>query len=118
MLLVANASNVSQYGFDEGTLKSFKVLRSIKALRLLRAISKNDRLKLAVGSLFEAIPAISNGMIVCFLIVYIYAIIGVSFFKGQFFQCTYIDKGLEIHEQLILETTNKEDCLRNGGTWF
>ena len=70
-------------------MKSFKVLRSVRALRPLRVISKNQGLKLAVGSLFGALPAIANGMIVCCLIVFIYAILGVSFFKGQFYRCIF-----------------------------
>lgn len=54
---------------------------------------------MAVGSLFGALPAIANGMIVCCLIVFVYAIIGVSFFKGQFHQCSLINHGhdLELH---------------------
>ena len=41
-------------------------------------------------SLFGALPAILNGVIVCFLIVFIYAIIGISLFKGQFFSCILV----------------------------
>ena len=66
----------------QDTLKSFKVLRTLRALRPLRVISKSDGLKLAVGSLYGALPAILNGLIVCGLIVFIYAIIGISYFKG------------------------------------
>jgi voltage-gated cation channel len=74
------------------TLKSFKVLRALKALRPLRIISKNQGLKLAVGSLFGALPAIANGMIVCLLVVFIYAIAGVNLFKGKFYSCLIPDQ--------------------------
>lgn len=85
VLLVFNQSDIAgnmEQMVDQNTLKSLKVLRSIRALRLLRVISQNQGLKLAVVSLFGALPAILNGMIVCFLIVFIYAIIGMSLFKG------------------------------------
>ena len=47
------------------TLKSFKVLRCLRALRPLRVISRSEGLKLAVGSLLGAMPSIFTGMIVC-----------------------------------------------------
>ena len=34
-----------------------------------------------------ALPAIGNGIIVCCLILYIYAILGISIFKGKFYNC-------------------------------
>lgn len=88
MILLYNG-NRDAATLNQQTLKSFKVLRSVRALRPLRVISKNQGLKLAVGSLFGALPAIANGMIVCCLIVFIYAILGVSFFKGQFYRCIF-----------------------------
>jgi len=99
---------IKAFGLDGNTLKSFKVLRTLRALRLLRVISKNQGLKLAVGSLFASMPAIANGMLVCALIVFIYAIVGISFFKGQFFRCS-------LHDKAIL---TKQDCLDWGGTWY
>ena len=70
-------------------MKSFKVLRAFRALRPLRVISRNPGLKLALGSLFGAVPAIFNGMIFCILVVFIYAIIGMSFLKGELYYCAF-----------------------------
>ena len=83
VILLLNTS-VFDTNLSQETLKSFKVLRSLRALRPLRIINRNEGLSLAVGSLFGAMPAIANGMIICFLVVFIYAIIGISLFKGQF----------------------------------
>ena len=76
--------------FDISTLRTLKVLRSLRALRPLRIISKNEGLKLAVSSLFTALPAIANGILICTLVIFIYAIIGISLFKGQFYYCDFI----------------------------
>mmetsp|Transcript_5497 Transcript_5497/g.8600 ORF Transcript_5497/g.8600 Transcript_5497/m.8600 type:complete len:103 (+) Transcript_5497:4506-4814(+) len=92
ILVYINEYEYFQTNLDSQTLKSFKVLRTLRALRPLRMISKNQGLKLAVGSLFGALPAIANGMIVCSLFVLIYAIIGINFFKGQFYHCEFHDE--------------------------
>lgn len=91
LILIYNNSHEESAALSPKALKSFKVLRALKALRPLRVISKNQGLKLAVGSLFGALPAIANGMIVCLLIVFIYAIAGVNLFKGKFFSCILKD---------------------------
>ena len=82
MIIMINESSIFDSGLNEQTLKSFKVLRSLRALRPLRVINRNQGLQLAVGSLFGAMPAIANGMVVCCLIVFIYAVIGIGLFKG------------------------------------
>ena len=64
-----------------------KVLRSLRALRPLRVIGRSESLRLGVTSIFEALPAIFNGIIVASLLLSIYAIIGISCFKGSFFYC-------------------------------
>ena len=92
LILMYNNHNPDNVNLSQKTLKSFKVLRALKALRPLRIISKNQGLKLAVGSLFGALPAIANGMIVCLLIVFIYAIAGVNLFKGKFYSCVINDQ--------------------------
>lgn len=71
------------------TLGSFKVLRCLRALRPLRVVSRSEGLKLAVGSLLGAMPAIFTGMVVCQLVIFIYATIGVSLFKGRFRRCYF-----------------------------
>jgi len=61
-------------------------------------------------------PAIANGMIICLLIVFIYAIIGVSLFKGLFFHCVF--DGDEDEANLLPLVDTKDDCLALGGEWI
>ena len=71
----------------DSTLRSLKILRTLRALRPLRVISRSESLQVAVGSLGNALPAIVNGVIVCGLILLLYAIVGISLFKGRFWYC-------------------------------
>ena len=58
-------------------------------------ISRSQGLKLALGSLMGAMPAIFTGLIVVSGVVFIYAILGVSLFKGRFFHCRF-ERGREL----------------------
>lgn len=75
----------------ESTSRSLKVIRAMRALKPLRLISKSEGLILAVMSLLTALPSILNGMMVCGLIIFIYAIIGISLFKGKFQHCVFTE---------------------------
>jgi len=78
-------------------------------------VSRNPGIKLAVGSLFGALPAIANGFIVCQLVVFIYAIIGISLFKGTFYNC---EMGNSADRELFEQSEQtKDDCIKYGGIW-
>ena len=68
-------------------LAALKALRALRALRPLRMISRNQGMKLIVNALLSSLPAMTNVTIVCFLFLLIFAIVGVSFFKGAFGSC-------------------------------
>ena len=85
------------------SIKSLKALRALRALRPLRMVSKNEGMKLVVGALMNSIPAMTNVLLVCMLLLLIMAIVGVSLFKGQFYYCDGI---LDLSEVFT-----KQDCL-------
>ena len=94
-----------------GALKSLKALRALRALRPLRVISRNEGLRLVVNALLASIPAMTNVILVCGLFLMIFAIMGISFFKGQYFSC----KRLSASELELVFT--KWDCYNYGGKW-
>ena len=105
-------SGNSQNKLEE--LKKLKILRILRVLRPLRLVTRNEGLKLALNSLFAAIPGILNLLVVCLMFFLLFGIFGVNYFKGGFYYCNlqniYIDfKGL-------IET--KADCLDYGGDWI
>ena len=88
-----------------------KALRAIRALRPLRMISRNEGLRLVVNSLFSSVPAMTNVLLVCLILLLIFAIMGVNFFKGRFYSC----QGLTQSQLQNVDTSN--DCISKGGTW-
>ena len=91
--LVVSASMVDLYVTLSGStaggsaLKSLKALRALRALRPLRVISRNEGLRLVVNALLASIPSMTNVILVCGLFLMIFAIMGINFFKGQYFSC-------------------------------
>ena len=90
-------------------LKSFKMLRVFRALRL---VTKNDGLKVAVRALFQAIPNVANVSIIMLMFFTVFGVISVSEFKGKLYNCSAEntvenDKGI-----------SKWDCINAGGEWI
>lgn len=73
-------------------LNIIKILRLLRVLRPLRIISRNRGLKIGIQALIQAIPDIVNLIIISCLFFIIFAIIGVNYFKGTFYYCSYGDK--------------------------
>lgn len=98
-------------GGDTEQLRSLKALRAIRALRPLRMISRNEGLKVAVKALFASIPAMANVLLVILLFLLIFAILGVNFFKGQFYRC------IHENEALLSMVKTRSDCYDINGNW-
>eukprot|EP00759_Apiculatamorpha_spiralis_P041563 PhF_6_TR40183/c0_g1_i1/m.59599/K04857/CACNA1S; voltage-dependent calcium channel L type alpha-1S len=64
---------------------SFKLTRSVRVMRLL---SQSQALKLALTSLIQSIPGMGNVIVLGVLLFWIFGIIGVALFKGEFYECT------------------------------
>ncbi len=71
------------------TFKFYKILRLMRLLRPLRFIQKNPGLKIAVQSLINAIPGIFNLSMITLMIISLFAILGVNFYKGTFYSCNF-----------------------------
>ena len=72
---------------DANDLKTLKAMRAFRALRPLRMVSRNEGMKLVVGALWKSLPSMWNVLIICMLLLFILAIMGVNFFKGNFWHC-------------------------------
>lgn len=77
---------------------------------MLRLISRNDGLRVAVGALIRALPNIINITLIMLLFFLIFGVILVSQFKGHFFSCS---DSLPTKDEII----SKWDCLNSGGVW-
>ena len=71
-------------------LHSLKVIRLMKVLRPIRVISRNQGLKISIRVLGVAIPGIFNVLVVCAMFYFMFGIIAVNYFKGQFYNCVAV----------------------------
>ena len=95
-------------------LSIFKALRLLRVLRPLRMISKNEGLKISIQALLKALPSIGNVSIISLLFFLIFGIIGVNYFKGQFFYCA-MDK---VPSSLQANVVDQWSCIDLGGVWL
>lgn len=91
-----------------------KVLRLIRVLRPLRMISRNPGLRIAIMSLFNAIPDIGNVLVVSLLFLLLFAILFTTFFKGTFWSCDTSNVPAKYHGLI----KDKYDCMDYGGDWI
>ena len=86
----------------------------LRVLRPLRMISKNEGLKIAVVSLFNAVPQISDALVISGVFFLVFAIFGTMYFKGKFYYCNFTNiMGFLDTSQII----TKWDCMNCGGEW-
>ena len=73
--------------FGDGAFKFMKVLRVVRALRPLRVVRRHPNLRVAVLGLISAIPAIISVMPLLMFWYAMWAMLGVSTFKGMMYSC-------------------------------
>jgi cation channel sperm-associated protein 1 len=62
-------------------LKTFRAVRAMRSLRVLRTISFLKNLQVIVATLLNSIPAMGSIILLLFLVLYVFAIMGVYMFK-------------------------------------
>jgi Ion transport protein len=67
---------------SENDLNLIKIFRLIKVIRPLRALSKNEGLKISINALRVALPEIIQISILSLGFYFIFGVIGVNYFKG------------------------------------
>lgn len=103
--------------FVNVNLKAIKSLRILRVLRPLRIVAKNRGLKLAITSLFNSLPNIGNLLLIVVFFIFLLAILCMTLFSGQFFQCSTDHINLSYYQQNDLILT-MQDCLNYGGEWI
>eukprot|EP00347_Sterkiella_histriomuscorum_P019834 403340124 len=101
-----------------GSLKVMKSIRLFRILRPLRVISKNEELKIAIRCLLNSVKDIMNVFIIAIFSFSVYAIFGVNFFKGEFYQCQTDHLPQALQDLLSIDNSySKWQCLSMGGEW-
>lgn len=98
---------------DIGFLKSLRVMRVLRPLRLL---SRHRGLKLAISALFNSLPSIANLLLIVVFFIFMLAILCTTLFAGQFWYCEVEHLGL--NDYIIKNgIKTRYDCLMYGGEW-
>jgi hypothetical protein len=71
----------------DADISFIKVIRLLRVLRPLRMIAKNKGMKIAVESIIKSIPEFGHLLLISFMFLGLFSIIGVTFFKGLFYYC-------------------------------
>ena len=90
-----------------------KVLRIVRVLRPLRLIHKQPGLRISIQSLLNATPRIINLLIICLFVLGIFAILGINFYKGLYYQCKMTNIPISYQDRVY----DYWDCLDYGGEW-
>ena len=114
-LIVASATiSVIFSNIDLGFIKSLRVLRVLRPLRL---IAKHRGLRLAISALFNSLPNIGNLLLIMLFVIFMVAILCITLFSGTFWSCKF-DHLLNMVDYVWLYgITNRYECLMFGGEW-
>ncbi|KAL0963798.1 hypothetical protein UPYG_G00313710 [Umbra pygmaea] len=105
--LVANT-----LGWSE--LTPIKSLRTFRALRPLRALSRFEGMRVVVNALLGAIPSIFNVLLVCLIFWLIFSIMGVNLFAGKFYHCINVTTQERFEVHIV---ANRSQCNNLGQRW-
>ena len=97
-------------------LSFIKALRVLRILRPLRLITRLEGLRIAVISLFRALPRIFQLQVVVLFFMYIAAVLMTIFLSGKLYYCELSHTTLSEWQKLEL-IRDKWDCLNYGGSW-
>ncbi|KAK9516044.1 hypothetical protein VZT92_024006 [Zoarces viviparus] len=103
VFLVSIAADI--FGFSE--LGVFQSLRTLRALGLLRAISRIQGLRVVVQALVRTLPSMLDFMLVALVFWMVFSILGVNLFAGKFYYC-YNETAEEIFLPEVVN--NKSEC--------
>lgn len=89
-------------------------MRTLRALRPLRALSRFEGIRVVLNALFGAIPSIFNVLLVCLVFWLIFSIMGVQLFAGRFYKCVF-DNHTKVPYELV---SNMNECIAKNYTWM
>ena len=89
------------------SLRYLRTLRAIRSVKPIRLIIKSDNLSLMTSTLVNSIPAMGNLLLACISFIFIFALLGISFFKTDLYYYCNISPNYK----------SEEACVKAGGKW-
>ncbi|XP_058055250.1 sodium channel protein para isoform X9 [Anopheles bellator] len=113
IIVMLSLINLAAIMVGAADIPAFRSMRTLRALRPLRAVSRWEGMRVVVNALVQAIPSIFNVLLVCLIFWLIFAIMGVQLFAGKYFKCVDKNKTTLPHE--IIPDVNA--CKAENYTW-
>ncbi|KAL5277943.1 para family protein [Megaselia abdita] len=113
VIVMLSLVNVAAVWSGADDVPAFRSMRTLRALRPLRAVSRWEGMKVVVNALVQAIPSIFNVLLVCLIFWLIFAIMGVQLFAGKYFKCIDTNDTTMSHEII----PNRNACESENLTW-
>jgi glucose-6-phosphate-specific signal transduction histidine kinase len=80
--LIVVIISIVELTFSKGGSGGFSGLRAVRLFRIVRLARSFERLKLLIDSIAHTLTAIGNFIILLVLFIYVYALLGMTFFAG------------------------------------
>ncbi|XP_030244880.1 sodium channel protein para isoform X6 [Drosophila navojoa] len=113
VIVMLSLINLAAVWSGADDVPAFRSMRTLRALRPLRAVSRWEGMKVVVNALVQAIPSIFNVLLVCLIFWLIFAIMGVQLFAGKYFKCEDLN-GTKLSHEII---PNRNACESENYTW-
>jgi hypothetical protein len=91
-----------------------KVIRIVRVLKPLRMVKRYPGIRIAVESIIQSVPQFINLQLISFLVLLMFSVLGITFFKGLFYTC----HNDNIPETMRDSVSTKWDCFDSGGEWI
>ena len=103
-------------GKSVGYLNAARVLR---AFTLISYFFKGASINIIIRSIIKSVPSIFNLIILELVVLFAFAVINVSFFRGSFYSCdmSSVPSTLALLGTLQAKVVTATDCLDYGGDW-
>ncbi|XP_023707955.1 sodium channel protein para isoform X18 [Cryptotermes secundus] len=113
VIVMLSLINLTAVWTGAADIPAFRSMRTLRALRPLRAVSRWEGMRVVVNALVQAIPSIFNVLLVCLIFWLIFAIMGVQLFAGKYHKC--VDANSSVLSYEIIPDRNA--CIAENYTW-
>eukprot|EP00756_Hemistasia_phaeocysticola_P021633 Hpha_TRINITY_DN15786_c1_g2::TRINITY_DN15786_c1_g2_i1::g.37396::m.37396/K04834/SCN2A; voltage-gated sodium channel type II alpha len=111
-----------------GLVPGADALKAFRSLRTMRLVIRSQQLRIVIIALVKTVPALGVGLAVCGFIFFVFAILGLSYFKGAFYTCDggnvtgYVGDLVRAGELGVGDThptymMDRPACDKYGGEW-
>ena len=107
------SAGIEIFSGEEETPLDISLMRVVRTLRPLRAVTKLPELRVLVEALLKSIPMLGTTILVCAFYFLVFGIAGVQFWQGQYRNRCFFNATATANESLVLD--DPYACAISGG---